>query len=79
MSGRLVGMIILHVEAGALELEVGISRDEWIISYLHFVRCRLIDKQFHGRRIVGCIVLTEIDQVGSQFAMQHVCYHEIYI
>ena len=75
----LVDMVILDVESSALEREVCVGTDEWIVSYLDAIIRILRHEIADNWRIIGCVVFSEILEVGSQFTTQDFGNFEVYV
>lgn len=76
-SCGLICMIVLYVESSALEREIGVCTDEWIVTYLDAVIRVLRREIADNGRIIGCIVFCEILEVGSDFTAEYLCNFEI--
>lgn len=70
-SASLIGMVILNVESGAFQVEVGIDARQRIVPDFHLVVRVLQTKLSDYRGIVRRIILGEVFYVCSKFAAQH--------
>ena len=69
-------MVVHDIEAGALEVEVCIDRDEGIVSNLFLLQRVLVHEHAHHWRIVWCIVFGEVLQVCSKLGLKDFGYAE---
>lgn len=65
----LIGVMILDIEAGALEVKIGIGGNDGIVADFHYLVGILIHEHSEHRRIVGCIIFGKIYQVATQFCL----------